>query len=248
MGVCIGLMLRKCFSQVIKTEMTVNVTVSLLVLLFGQSIGSDRELLSNFSIFGINALVISLLGIIGSMVFSLLFEKLYVIATTHSHALAHSQGMIASDRQTIGTLLFHSLRLPLILLVGVVVGLSGVVSLHTSSVSYVVLCILVFQVGLSLGNRSDFMAIVRSVLLTTLMLPISTILGTLIFTIIASLLLNEDVRDTLLVGISIAGINSMDVCLPMIVRHQSNSQLAPMAIVHGIAIEISVPMIIAALC
>ena len=47
--------------------------------------------------------------------------------------------------------------------------------------------------------------------------------------------------------ISVAGINSMDVCLPLIARY-SGSEFVPQAILHGIALEVSVPLLIGAFC
>lgn len=49
--------------------------------------------------------------------------------------------------------------------------------------------------------------------------------------------------------ISAAGINSMDVCLPGIVRYSGGStQLVPLAVLHGIALEVSVPLLIGFFC
>lgn len=49
--------------------------------------------------------------------------------------------------------------------------------------------------------------------------------------------------------ISAAGINSMDVCLPGIVRCSSGStHLVPLAIVHGLALEVCVPLLITLFC
>ena len=51
------------------------------------------------------------------------------------------------------------------------------------------------------------------------------------------------------IPISVAGINSMDVCLPMIVRSSyKGEELIPIAILHGIALEVSVPFLINAFC
>ena len=48
-----------------------------------------------------------------------------------------------------------------------------------------------------------------------------------------------------LAPISVAGINSMDVCLPVIVRNTyKGEELIPLAILHGIALEVSVPLLI----
>lgn len=49
-------------------------------------------------------------------------------------------------------------------------------------------------------------------------------------------------------AISIAGINSMDVCLPSILRAANDKTLVPVAVFHGIILEISIPMLIAFFC
>lgn len=48
--------------------------------------------------------------------------------------------------------------------------------------------------------------------------------------------------------VSIAGINSMDVCLPAILRATEDQTLAPVAVLHGIVLEMSVPLLIAFFC
>ena len=47
--------------------------------------------------------------------------------------------------------------------------------------------------------------------------------------------------------VSVAGINSMDVCLPVISRY-SGKGIVPIAIIHGIILEISVPLLISLFC
>lgn len=48
--------------------------------------------------------------------------------------------------------------------------------------------------------------------------------------------------------ISVAGINSMDVCLPTILRATGDKGLLPLAIIHGIVLEFSVPLLITLFC
>lgn len=48
--------------------------------------------------------------------------------------------------------------------------------------------------------------------------------------------------------ISVAGINSMDVCLPSIIKTTGDKSLLPVAIIHGIILEISVPILISLFC
>ena len=49
-------------------------------------------------------------------------------------------------------------------------------------------------------------------------------------------------------AISLAGINSMDVCLPAILNDHSRNNLMPLAITHGIILEISVPLLLYLFC
>lgn len=49
-------------------------------------------------------------------------------------------------------------------------------------------------------------------------------------------------------GISVAGINSMDVCLPTIVREAHDKDVVPLAVTHGMALEVSVPILIGIFC
>ena len=48
--------------------------------------------------------------------------------------------------------------------------------------------------------------------------------------------------------ISVAGINSMDVCLPTIVREAEGKDVVPLAVTHGMALEVSVPILIGVFC
>lgn len=50
-----------------------------------------------------------------------------------------------------------------------------------------------------------------------------------------------------LAPISVAGINSMDVCLPVISKY-SGSSVIPMAIIHGIVLEMCAPLLISLFC
>ena len=50
-----------------------------------------------------------------------------------------------------------------------------------------------------------------------------------------------------LAPISVAGVNSMDVLLPSISRY-SGKEMIPIAILHGILIDISVPVFVSFFC
>lgn len=203
---------------------------------------------------------------------------------------------------------------PLTVLTGVVFGLFDIVpqATFTCSLPHILLYLLIIQVGLTLGLNPDLKTIFKSFNLRLLTLPLCTIAGTLVCTLIATLIFREDsisdimaigsgfgyytlssmlisqykvasvgvdaaavlasvalltnvVREMIaliscnflskkghsMVAISVAGINSMDVCLPMIVggyRDKAPSNLMPMALVHGLVLEISVPVLVAFFC
>ncbi len=51
-----------------------------------------------------------------------------------------------------------------------------------------------------------------------------------------------------LAAISTAGISSMDVCLPSILNASGDKRIIPVAIFHGLILEVSIPMLIALFC
>lgn len=55
----------------------VRVTIPLLLFVFGASIGADGELIANIGFFGWQALVIALLGVVGSFVAAALFRRIF---------------------------------------------------------------------------------------------------------------------------------------------------------------------------
>ena len=49
-------------------------------------------------------------------------------------------------------------------------------------------------------------------------------------------------------AVSLAGACSMDVCLPALMRGAGERTLLPAALVHGLVLEVSVPMLVAGFC
>ena len=203
----------------------------------------------------------------------------------------------------------NSIRVLLVFLLGGLVGLTGWVPKEWvgPDTSITILYLLVIQVGLSLGSSKNLDEIARNVNLRVLVIPIATIVGTLLFTALASVLLTRwNVYDCMAVGsgfayyslssvlitelkagagvqiatelgtiallsniiremigllgaplftryfgrlapISVAGINSMDVCLPVISKYAGPS-VVPMAVVHGIVLEMCVPFLVSMFC
>lgn len=202
---------------------------------------------------------------------------------------------------------------PAVVISGILIGYLGWQPdfLAEYSIPELLLYLLIMQVGLGVGMRPDLKKLIKNFNLKMLMLPVCTITGTLVFTLIASMIFYEDLwTDIMAVGsgfgyyslssvlisqmktaageidaaasiaavallanvsrellalfscrwlsargkgmtaISVAGVTSMDVCLPMILGDSRNadSRLVSAAIFHGIALEISVPVLITIFC
>ena len=178
--------------------------------------------------------------------------------------------------------------------VGCIMGVFNKFQFDTHTVSMYILYALMLQVGISIGSNKNLKAIVSHLHPKMLLIPLGTIIGTLLFSALASLLLRQwSVFDCMAVGsgfayyslssilitqfkepsiglqlatelgtigtpiikkyfgklapISAAGVNSMDVLLPSITRY-SGKEMIPIAILHGILIDISVPVFVSFFC
>lgn len=191
---------------------------------------------------------------------------------------------------------------------GCLLGFSGEIKLDAHHISLYILYALMLQVGISIGSNKNLKQIVRQIRLKMLVIPLATIIGTLLFSALASMLLSRwSVFECMAVGsgfayyslssilitqfkepsiglqlatelgtiallsniiremmallgspliekyfgklapISAAGVNSMDVVLPAITRY-SGKEMIPVAILHGILIDFSVPLFVSFFC
>ena len=178
---------------------------------------------------------------------------------------------------------------------GCLLGFSGEIKLDAHHISLYILYALMLQVGISIGSNKNLKQIVRQIRLKMLVIPLATIIGTLLFSALASLLLSfayyslssilitqfkepsiglqlatelgtiallsNIIREMMallgspliekyfgkLAPISAAGVNSMDVVLPAITRY-SGKEMIPVAILHGILIDFSVPLFVSFFC
>lgn len=204
----------------------------------------------------------------------------------------------------------NSVFVLLVLGLGVILGISLPIpdSLLDKSVSTYILYALMLQVGISVGCSDSLKKIVRNFDFRMLLIPLSTIVGTLIFSAAASLVLTQwSAADCMAVGsgfayyslssllitqlkeasvgvqiaselgtiallanifrelmaligaplfkkyfgslapVSAAGVNSMDVVLPTITRF-SGKDIIPVAILHGMLLDMSVPFFVTLFC
>lgn len=190
---------------------------------------------------------------------------------------------------------------------GCLLGFIGILPFEVHDLSMYIYA-LMFQVGISIGSNKNLKELVGALRWKMLIIPVGTVVGTLLFSALASLLLSRwSVFDCMAVGsgfayyslssilitqfktpsvglqlatelgtiallanifremmsllgaplirkyfgklapISAAGVNSMDVVLPVI-THCSGKEMIPIAILHGILIDMSVPFFVSLFC
>ena len=193
-------------------------------------------------------------------------------------------------------------------ILGCLLGFIGILPFEVHDLSMYILYALMFQVGISIGSNKNLKELVGALRWKMLIIPVGTVVGTLLFSALASLLLSRwSVFDCMAVGsgfayyslssilitqfktpsvglqlatelgtiallanifremmsllgaplirkyfgklapISAAGVNSMDVVLPVI-THCSGKEMIPIAILHGILIDMSVPFFVSLFC
>jgi uncharacterized membrane protein YbjE (DUF340 family) len=78
-GVAVGLIKNK-FSEAGKKTISSSMTalVFVLILLMGIKTGINKDVISNLGTFGIQAVLIALAAIAGSIIFAIIFEKLFL--------------------------------------------------------------------------------------------------------------------------------------------------------------------------
>ena len=191
---------------------------------------------------------------------------------------------------------------------GCLLGFIGILPFEVHDLSMYILYALMFQVGISIGSNKNLKELVGALRWKMLIIPVGTVVGTLLFSALASLLLSRwSVFDCMAVGsgfayyslssilitqfktpsvglqlatelgtiallanifremmsllgaplirkyfgklapISAADVNSMDVVLPVI-THCSGKEMIPIAILHGILIDMSVPFFVSLFC
>ena len=270
LGIGIGYVLRN-WTILQKTEKTISLTIFLLLFILGVSIGSNSLIVNNLGKFGKQAIILAISGVLGSLIAARLVLQLFFC-------------------------------------VGCIMGALNKFQFDTHTISMYILYALMLQVGVSIGSNKNLKTIISHLHPKMLLIPLGTIIGTLLFSALASILVSQwSVFDCMAVGsgfayyslssilitqfkepsiglqlatelgtialltnifremmallgtplikkyfgklapISAAGVNSMDVLLPSISRY-SGKEMIPIAILHGILIDMSVPVFVSFFC
>lgn len=211
----------------------------LLLFLLGVDVGGNDRILSNFGSLGLEALIITLAGLIGSGIGAKLLWRYHCQKTTTHH-------QESSHDKTARKFSFAELRGSFVILsffiLGVAVGYLFDIPLSSCmmQLSYYTMLLLMFVVGMSLGNDRNVISAMRQLDRKLMWLPLTTIVGTLLFSmILIPFLPGRSFSDTMAVS-SGFGYYSLSAVL---ITDTKGAELGTIALLANIMREIATMII-----
>lgn len=195
-GVLIGWVTRKHCLKFL--QQIIPVFIWLLLFLLGVEVGDNDTILRGLHTIGIEALVLTLGGTLGSVLAASLLWNI-LTGWKKTTETVHESSVASGN-------ILHALKGSLVIVaffvIGVCCGLWGWLPGHWGSkISFYALCLLMFSVGISVGNDSQTLKSFRSLNPRLMFLPLMTILGTLAGTAVVSIFLSHrSLTDCLAVG------------------------------------------------
>lgn len=208
-GIALGYLLRKAdWIKILSKGITL--TIWLLLFFFGVQVGGNELVVSNLDTLGQKALLISVAGVLGSSVAAWLLTRFQFSAS--SFKLPTSDNPVESysdciNEQTVTdnkvSQFIGGFTIVTLFAVGALAGWTGHApqTFIDGKISIYVLYALMIQVGMSIGSDKKLKEIALSIRPGFLLLPIGTIVGTLLFVALASILIKGmPLADSLAVG------------------------------------------------
>ena len=170
---------------------TISATICLMLFLLGISAGSNRIIIENLATIGLEALVISLAGIAGSILAGwFVYRKFYREKENICQIPSATTGNGWKNRLS---KLKDSFIIVLFFIAGTVAGIAGIPEsmIPGQNVVMYILYLLMFQVGISLGYDRTLKKSISEMKPTVLLVPAATISGTLLFSLLISFFLRK---------------------------------------------------------
>ena len=180
-GIALGFFVSEKIALI--SEKAVNITVYFLLILLGINVGGNSLLMSSMKTIGINALILAVGGIGGSVVFALVFEKLvFRDKFKHTENLVEENGDFSPFKGSAIVLLSF--------VFGIVLGYYGLLPFNRENnntlIQYVLYFLLLF-VGISIGSDKKALKFIKKAGKRSVMFPLFTVGGTLLGSVIAVL-------------------------------------------------------------
>lgn len=199
-GILLGYLLRGQNVRFIQPCITL--FIWLLLLLLGIEVGSNEQIVRGLHTLGVEALVLTLCGTLGSVLAARGVWQL-IQRQERGKQPAEKKEDSKQSRGSTGQVLRGSLIIVGFFALGVVVGLLKLIpfDVHQSGISFYALYALMISVGMSMGSDPLMFQRFRSLNPRVAMLPIATIVGTLSGTAVIALLWGgRSIADYLAVG------------------------------------------------
>ncbi|MDO5751374.1 MAG: lysine exporter LysO family protein [Rothia sp. (in: high G+C Gram-positive bacteria)] len=206
LGIVLGFSLRR-FRLVQGVQRTITVTIYLMLFILGLSVGEHPTLMHHLPRFGGLALLLALVGILGSaLAAKALYTYIYkeYSGAPHAPTAAYSvpsDDALPSTGGDASASLRQSLLVVVLFVLGCVLGATVDRAWRVHDLSLYLLYALMLQVGISIGCSDNLKGLFRTFRPTLLLLPLGTVVGTLLLVGAVSLLLPQwGLRDMLAVG------------------------------------------------
>lgn len=254
-GIALGYLLRR-MAWLGHLGRSITYTIWLLLLFFGLQVGANEQVVNNLGTLGVKALEISVAGVLGSCVVAWILLKCFfrngVFGTT-SGTRDEGNGAEVEKRGVMDTLM--GFIVVAFFAVGCVAGWLGLfpASLTDGDFSMYVLYALMIQVGMSIGSDKKLKEILCSLRPKLLLLPLGTIVGTLIFVAAASPFIGGIILpDSLAVGAGFGYYSLSSVLITQIKETTAGAsfaaQLGTVALMANIMREVITLLFAPAIC
>lgn len=204
-GIFAGYVLRKI--QLLQhLSKGISVTIYLLLFFLGISVGANREVISNLPSLGGNALLISTMAVLGSCLAAKIVYLFFFKRDRQFNSMVNDNNLPDNTAQGIPSgsnngnkagAMMGSIKVVAFFLFGALIGylLSNrallPLPLSDGTITQWVLYLLMLQVGASIGSDKNLKDILKTIRPKMLLIPLGTIVGTLIFSGIAALLISR---------------------------------------------------------
>lgn len=203
-----------------------------LLFLLGISIGTDHQIISNLHTLGLKALIISASGILGSIILALPVYNAFFKNKKGTDASKHAKSQKLSLEPLRG-----SIRILLFFAAGVAIGILLIFPQLAviGSYSKYALYILMLLVGFGIGADPKSLSVLKSFNLKIFLVPLTTIVGTLVGVLIISHFLDGlSITESLAIG-SGFGYYSLS---SIIISDLRNPELGVIALLANVMREI----------
>ena len=260
-GIALGYLLRKAdWIKILSKGITL--TIWLLLFFFGVQVGGNELVVSNLDTLGQKALLISVAGVLGSSVAAWLLTRFQFSASCFKLPTSDNPAESYSDcinEQTVPdnkvSQFIGGFTIVTFFAVGALAGCTGYAPqiFIDGKISIYVLYALMIQVGMSIGSDKKLKEIALSIRPGFLLLPIGTIVGTLLCVALASILIKGmPLADSLAVGAGFGYYSLSSVLITEIKGLSAGAdyaaQLGTVALMSNIMREIIVLLFSPLLC